>query len=98
MAGTEPNAQLAQPFKMAKKFINPVCIQWGLWQQSSGRNEEALGAPEVPFVLGEGTGDFLPPRSELGEGWQSWQDLQDGEAQPPRAPRAVRQFTSLRRL
>lgn len=59
MAGTAPTAQLAQPLKMVKRCINPVCIQWGLWQQSSGRNEEALGATEVPFVLGEGTGDFL---------------------------------------
>lgn len=63
---------------MVKKCINPVRIQWGLWRRSSGRNEEALGAPEVPFVLGEGTGDFLPPRFELGGGWQSWQGLREG--------------------
>lgn len=36
------------------------------------------GAPEVPFVLGEGTGDFLLPRFELGGGWQRWQGLWEG--------------------
>lgn len=72
---------------MVKKCINPICIQWGLWRQSSGRNEEASGAPEVPFVLGEGTGDFLPPRFELGGGWQGWQGLQEGgKRSPPRPP------------
>lgn len=29
----------------------------------------------MPFVLGEGTGDFLPPKFELGGGWQRWQGL-----------------------
>lgn len=71
---------------MVKKCINPIRIQWGLWRQSSGRNEEALGAPEVPFVLGEGTGDFLPPRFELGVEWQSWQGLRKGGSTAPRSP------------
>lgn len=68
---------------MVKKCVKAIRIQWGLWRRSSGRNEEALGAPEVPFVLGEGTGDFLPLRFELRGGWQSWQGLREGGAQPP---------------
>lgn len=66
---------------MVKKCLNSISIQWDLWQPSSGRNEEAWGAPEVSFVLGEGTGDFLLPWFELGGGWQSWQGLWEGEAQ-----------------
>lgn len=78
-------------FEIVKKCVNPICIQWGLWRRSSGRNEEASGAP---FVLGEGTGDFLPPRFELGGGWQGWV-CRRGDAQPPTAHRAVRQLISL---
>ena len=68
---------LSEVSEMVKKCINPIRIQWGLWR-SSGRNEEALGAPEVPFVLGEGTGDFPPLRFEFEGGWQSWQGLRQG--------------------
>lgn len=44
---------------MVKKCLNSICIQWDLWQPSSGRNEEALRGPQrCHLSLGRGQGIF----------------------------------------